>query len=93
MIEQVDRLLDAYGALGAVGRDKQLSTKIVADELSQLKVMGTVLPSIFLAVAMFILNVVHQPPGGHAAQPDRRAQGAGLQRRRHRVALHQALAW
>ena len=32
--------------------------KIVDDELSQLKVMGTVLPSIFLAVAMFILNVV-----------------------------------
>lgn len=58
VIEQTDRLLDAYGTLGAVGRDKQLSAKIVADELSQLKVMGTVLPSIFLAVAMFILNVV-----------------------------------
>jgi len=54
----VDRLLEPYGAIGAVGRDKQLSSKIVADELSQLKVMGTVLPSIFLAVAMFILNVV-----------------------------------
>jgi putative ABC transport system permease protein len=33
-------------------------TKIVSDELAQLKVMGTVLPAIFLAVAMFILNVV-----------------------------------
>ncbi|MDO9092498.1 MAG: ABC transporter permease [Rubrivivax sp.] len=55
---KVDRLLEPYGAIGAVGRDKQLSTKIVSDELAQLKVMGTVLPSIFLAVAMFILNVV-----------------------------------
>jgi putative ABC transport system permease protein len=58
VLAAVDRLLEPYGAIGAVGRDKQLSSKIVADELSQLKVMGTVLPSIFLAVAMFILNVV-----------------------------------
>ncbi|OSZ73987.1 ABC transporter permease [Hydrogenophaga sp. IBVHS1] len=58
VIEAADRLLDAYGTLGAVGRDKQLSAKIVSDELAQLKVMGTVLPAIFLAVAMFILNVV-----------------------------------
>ncbi|MDD2917661.1 ABC transporter permease [Rhodoferax sp.] len=58
VLEGVDRLLAPYGAIGAVGRDKLLSAKIVADELSQLKVMGTVLPSIFLAVAMFILNVV-----------------------------------
>ncbi|MFN3495864.1 MAG: FtsX-like permease family protein, partial [Hydrogenophaga sp.] len=56
--ERVDRVLEPYGALGAVGRDQQLSAKIVSDELSQLKVMGTVLPAIFLAVAMFILNVV-----------------------------------
>jgi putative ABC transport system permease protein len=58
VIERVDELLEPYGAIGAVGRDKQLSSKIVADELSQLKVMGTVLPTIFLVVAMFILNVV-----------------------------------
>ena len=56
--ERVDRVLEPYGALGAVGRDQQLSARIVSDELSQLKVMGTVLPAIFLAVAMFILNVV-----------------------------------
>lgn len=55
---QVDRLLADYGSVGAVGRDGQISAKIVSDELSSLKVMGTVLPAIFLAVAMFILNVV-----------------------------------
>ncbi|MCV0439242.1 MAG: FtsX-like permease family protein [Hydrogenophaga sp.] len=58
VIGATDRLLDAYGTLGAVGLDRQLSARIVADELAQLKVMGTVLPAIFLAVAMFILNVV-----------------------------------
>ena len=58
VLERVDRLLEPYGAIGAVGRDRQLSSKIVTDELASLKVMGTVLPSIFLTVAMFILNVV-----------------------------------
>lgn len=58
VIERVDRLLEPYGAIGAVARDEQMSAQIVDDELSQLKVMGTVLPAIFLAVAMFILNVV-----------------------------------
>jgi putative ABC transport system permease protein len=58
VIDQTDRLLDSYGTRGAVGRDQQISSRIVSDELSQLKVMGTVLPSIFLAVSMFILNVV-----------------------------------
>lgn len=58
VIEQTDRWLGAYDTLGAVGREKQISARIVRDELSQLKVMGTVLPSIFLAVAMFILHVV-----------------------------------
>lgn len=58
VLAAVDRLLAPYGSIGAVGRDRQLSAKIVADELAQLQVMGTVLPAIFLAVAMFILNVV-----------------------------------
>jgi len=58
VLTKVDKLLEPYGAIGAVGRDKQMSAKIVSDELAQLKVMGTVLPSIFLAVAMFIVNVV-----------------------------------
>jgi putative ABC transport system permease protein len=58
VLAALDRLLEPHGSVGAVGRDRQLSTKIVADELAQLKVMGTVLPAIFLAVAMFILNVV-----------------------------------
>jgi putative ABC transport system permease protein len=54
----LDRLLEPYGSLGAVARRDQLSARIVDDELDQLRVMGTVLPAIFLAVAMFILNGV-----------------------------------
>lgn len=58
VLAALDHLLEPWGSIGAVGRDRQLSAKIVTDELSQLRVMGTVLPAIFLAVAMFILNVV-----------------------------------
>lgn len=58
VIDQTDRLLAPYGTRGAVGRDRQISAQIVRNELSQLKVMGTVLPSIFLAVSMFILHGV-----------------------------------
>ncbi len=58
VLADLDRLLELYGSLGAVARADQLSARVVDDELEQLKVMGTVLPGIFLAVAMFILNGV-----------------------------------
>ncbi|MBL0943372.1 MAG: ABC transporter permease [Hydrogenophaga sp.] len=58
VVAALDRLLEPYGSLGAVLRRDQLSARVVDDELDQLRVMGTVLPAIFLAVAMFILNGV-----------------------------------
>lgn len=58
VLAALDRLLEPYGSFGAVARRDQLSARIVDDELDQLRVMGTVLPAIFLAVAMFILNGV-----------------------------------
>ena len=58
VIERVDRLLAPYGAIGAVGREHQLSAQIVQSELDSLRVLGTVLPAIFLAVAVFVLQVV-----------------------------------
>ena len=57
-IAGLDALLEPYGGLGAIGREDQVSDKILAQELGQLRVFGTVLPSIFLLVAAFILNVV-----------------------------------
>jgi putative ABC transport system permease protein len=57
-VEQVDSILEPYGAFGAVGREDQVSHKILSQEISQLRIFGTVLPAIFLLVAAFILNVV-----------------------------------
>ena len=57
-IQAIDALLAPYGGQGAVGREDQMSHKILAQEISQQRVFGTVLPAVFLAVAAFILNVV-----------------------------------
>ncbi len=54
----LDRVLEPYGGFGAVGREDQVSHKIVSQEINQQRVFGLVLPSIFLFVAAFILNVV-----------------------------------
>lgn len=58
LIAALDRLLEPYGALGAHGRDEQLSHKILSQEINQQKTMSTVFPTIFLGVAAFLLNVV-----------------------------------
>lgn len=58
VVRALDRLLEPYGARGATGRSEQISHKIVSQEIEQQRVMGTILPSVFLAVAVFILNVV-----------------------------------
>jgi putative ABC transport system permease protein len=57
-LDAVDRILEPYGGFGAVERDEQISHKIITQEINQQRVFGTVLPSIFLLVAAFILNVV-----------------------------------
>ena len=58
VIRELDRLLDPYGGLGAYGRPDQLSWKILNDELTQNRSMGTAFPVVFLAVAAFLLNLV-----------------------------------
>jgi len=57
-VAALDRLLEPYGGFGAVGREDQVSDKILTQEINQQRVFGTVLPAIFLLVAAFILNVV-----------------------------------
>ena len=57
VISQVDRILEPYGGLGAIPRALQLSHWTVQNELRQLQSFGILLPSIFLLVAAFILNV------------------------------------
>ncbi|HUW27807.1 MAG TPA: FtsX-like permease family protein [Sulfuriferula sp.] len=58
IIDALDRLLEPYGALGAHGRDEQLSNKMLSQEINEMKTMSTVFPVIFLGVAAFLLNVV-----------------------------------
>jgi putative ABC transport system permease protein len=58
VIRRLDALTAEYGGLGAVGRGDQVSNKFVSDEITQLRGMAHVAPSIFMAVAAFLLNVV-----------------------------------
>lgn len=58
VIDGLNRLLAPYGGISAHGRDEQMSDKLLSSEIKEQRVFGTVLPSIFLAVAAFLLNVV-----------------------------------
>ena len=58
VITQLDRLLARYGGLGAYEREDQVSHQILSDEIKGLQVMATMLPSIFLGIATFLLHVV-----------------------------------
>ncbi|MEQ8847752.1 FtsX-like permease family protein [Botrimarina sp.] len=58
VIERVDRLLEPYGGVGAYGRKDQLSHLLLQSDIDGLRVHATVAPTIFLAVAAFLLNVV-----------------------------------
>ena len=53
----VDRLLAPHGGRGVYGRDRMLSARYLSDELSQLRTMASVLPPVFLLVAVFLINV------------------------------------
>lgn len=58
VIARVDDLLERYGGLGAYGREDQVSHRFLSDEIEQNRAFGTVLPTVFLAVAAFLLNIV-----------------------------------
>ncbi len=58
VIDQLNRLLAPFGGIDAHGRDQHMSHMVLNSEIKQQRVLGTVLPSIFLAVAVFLLNVV-----------------------------------
>ena len=58
VIDRLDKLLELYGGLGAYGREDQVSHLIVDDEIKGLEASATMLPSIFLAIAAFLLHIV-----------------------------------
>lgn len=54
----LDRLLAPFGGRDAHGRSQQTSHVMLDNEIKEQRVLGTVLPAIFLLVAAFLLNVV-----------------------------------
>ncbi|HWP10877.1 MAG TPA: FtsX-like permease family protein, partial [Ramlibacter sp.] len=58
VLDEVSRQLAGFGGLPAHRRAEQISHAILDNEIRGQQVMGTVLPSIFLAVAAFLLHVV-----------------------------------
>jgi putative ABC transport system permease protein len=56
--EALSRRLSAYGGRDVHGRDDQSSHQMLDNEIKEQRVLGTVLPAIFLGVAAFLLNVV-----------------------------------
>jgi putative ABC transport system permease protein len=58
VIDGLNRLLAPFGGISAHGRDEQMSDRFLSSEIKEQRVFGSVLPTIFLAVAAFLLNVV-----------------------------------
>jgi len=58
VIERLAALLAPYGGREVHGREDQTSHAMLDAEIKEQRVLGTVLPVIFLAVAAFLLNVV-----------------------------------
>ncbi|WP_374564837.1 ABC transporter permease [Ideonella sp.] len=58
VIDSVGRQLARYGGREAYGRADQTSHAMLDNEIKEQRVLGTVLPAIFLGVAAFLLNVV-----------------------------------
>lgn len=58
VIMRLDDLFKRYGSLGAYGRSEQLSDRFIVDEIKQVGIQITFLPVVFLAVAVFLLNIV-----------------------------------
>ena len=58
VIFRLDELLKPYGGLGAYARRDQPSHMFVNNEIEQNRQLGLIMPSVFLGVAAFLLNVV-----------------------------------
>lgn len=58
VIADVDQVLQPWGSLRAYGRDEHMSHTRLESEIKEQRVLGTMLPGIFLVIASFLLNVV-----------------------------------
>ncbi|MBK8147020.1 MAG: ABC transporter permease [Acidobacteria bacterium] len=58
VIARVDSILDEYGGQGAFGRASQPSHEYLTNEIAELNTTGIFIPTIFLGVTAFLLNLV-----------------------------------
>jgi len=58
VIQKLDALFKPYGSLGAYGRSEHVSNQFISDEIKQYTSLITIVPSIFLGVAIFLLNII-----------------------------------
>jgi putative ABC transport system permease protein len=58
VIRRIDGILEPYGGTGAYGREDHMSHAFLDSELTQLEAMTTVIPPVFLVVAVFLVFIV-----------------------------------
>lgn len=58
VLDRIDDLLEPWGGIGAHGREQQISHRFLSDEIAGLRVNATIVPSIFLSVAAFLIHLV-----------------------------------
>ena len=58
VLKRLDTMLERFGGTSAITRKDQISNWFVMNEIEQLKTMSTILPTIFLAIAAFLTNMV-----------------------------------
>lgn len=58
VIADLDRILDDWGGRGAYDREQQISHRFLSDEINSNRVSSTIIPTIFLAVAAFLIHLV-----------------------------------
>ncbi len=88
-VEALDQLLEPYGGFGAVGRADQVSDKILSQEINQQSDLRHGAAGDLPAGGGLHPQRGAAPAGERAARRDRGAEGAGLRRLRHRLALPQ----
>lgn len=55
--DAIDRIVEEYGSSGVYGRDRMLSDRFLTEELNQLSTLAAFLPTFFLVVAAFLVNI------------------------------------
>jgi putative ABC transport system permease protein len=58
VIRRLDQMLARYGGVGAYARADHMSNRFLMNEIRQLESLAAILPTVFLAVAAFLTNMV-----------------------------------